>query len=186
MKRLLAAAAVLILLLSGCGRKESQMNRALALRERVQKGSISFDVEITADYGDRLVTFTLACQSDPEGSLSFQVLEPESIAGISGRIAGEKGKRTFDEAVLAFPMMADGLLAPVSAPWIFLKTLRTGYLSSAGMEGASLRLCMEDSYQDDALHVDIWLDEENAPQRAEILHEGQKYLSLAIRSFMVS
>lgn len=186
MKRLLAAAAALLLLLSGCGRKESQMNRALALRERVQKGSSTFEAEITADYGDRQAAFTLACQSDPEGSLTFRVLEPESIAGISGRIAGDKGELTFDEAVLAFPMVADGLLTPVSAPWIFMKTLRTGYLSSAGMEGTSLRLCMEDSYRDDALHANIWVDEENAPQRVEILHDGQKYLSIAIRSFAVS
>lgn len=185
MKRLLAA-VVLVLFLPGCGGKDSQMNRALALRERLQAGSASFEAEITADYGDKLFTFLLDCRSDPEGNLSFEVREPESIAGISGSITGTKGKMTFDGTALAFPMLADGLLAPVTAPWVFLKTLRTGYLSSAGMEGELLRLCMDDSYQEDALHVDVWVDGENVPQRAEILHEGRKYLSLAIHAFTIS
>ena len=43
MKRLLAA-VVLVLFLPGCGGKDSQMNRALALRERLQAQLVEFPV----------------------------------------------------------------------------------------------------------------------------------------------
>lgn len=38
-----------------------------------------------------------------------------------------------------------------------MKTLRSGYITSAGMDGGRLRLTIDDSYEDDALHLDIWL-----------------------------
>ena len=53
------------------------------------------------------------------------------------------------------------------------------------MEGEYLRLCMDDSYRDDALHLDIWLNGEDVPAKAEILYGGRKILSMEVISFTI-
>jgi hypothetical protein len=73
----------------------------------------------------------------------------------------------------------------VSAPWIFYTTLRGGYLTAAGMEDNLLRLTIDDSYEEDALTVDIWLDEADNPIRAEILFDGRRILTLNIENFTI-
>lgn len=179
MKRL-AAGITLLLLLCGCA---SPASDPLSLRQSLLSAqSTSFQAEITADYGDSLSVFTLDCVCDSQGAVSFTVAAPECIQGITGTIAAGKGKLTFDETGLSFPLLADGLLSPVSAPWVFLRALRSGYLRSWGKEGNLTRLTLDDSFQDDALQVDLWL-EENTPVRAEICQKGTKILSLSIASF---
>jgi len=84
---------------------------------------------------------------------------------------------------VAFDLLADGQLSPVSAPWIFMKALHSGYLTSCGKEGDLLRLAVDDSYADDALHLDIWLGSDDLPIRAEILWQGRRLLSMDVTNF---
>jgi len=183
-------AAVLVLCmvcLTGCSSSNAEIQRGMALRSKLlQAESCTFDADITADYGDELHTFSMSCKADVKGELTFTVIAPETIAGITGRIDEEGGKLTFDDVALHFELLADDQLSPVSAPWVFLKTLRSGYLTSAGMEDALLRLSIDDSYDEDALHLDIWLDEGDIPQRAEIVYDGKRILSLSVNNFVIS
>lgn len=180
-----AGVIILLLFLSGCG-ASNDLDRGMKLRSDLLKAeSCSFEADITADYGDKVYTFSASCEADAVGDLRFEVTAPETIAGITGSVSDEGGKLTFDDTALHFDLMADDQLSPVSAPWIFLKTLRSGYLTSAGMEGELLRLTIDDSYDDDALRVDIWLDGENMPKAAEILHDGRTILSLSVRTFVI-
>ena len=117
--------------------------------------------------------------------MTFEVVQPQSIAGITGTITGEGGFLTFDDVALHFDLLADDTVTPVSAPWIFLKTLRGGYLTSAGEEDGLLRVTIDDSYEEDALQLDIWLDEKNAPVRGEILYGGRRILSLSVTDFTI-
>lgn len=178
---------ILLLFLVGCSNTSSEIERGMALRSKLlQAETVTFDAEITADYGDKVYTFTLACQGDSQGNLSFAVTAPESIAGITGRVTNEGGKLTFDDTALQFNLMADDQITPVSAPWILLKTLRSGYLTSACMEGDQLRLTIDDSYEEDALNLDIWLDAEDIPAAADILYDGRRILSLAVTNFTIA
>ena len=68
---------------------------------------------------------------------------------------------------------------------MFLKTLRSGYLRGAGMEGELLRLTIQDSYEENSLQLDIWLAEEDTPIRTEILCDGKRILSMDVRSFRI-
>ena len=180
------ACLLLILFLTGCANAKNEIERGMALRSKLLSAEYcSFDVGITADYGDNLYNFTLFCEADSSGDLTFDVKSPESISGITGRIDAEGGKLTFDDTVLFFDMMADDQISPISAPWVFLKTLRSGYLTSAGMEENYLRLTIDDSYADDALQLDIWLGEGDAPVRCEILHDGRRILSLDVENFQI-
>lgn len=155
----------------------------MALRTKLLAGSVAFDAAITADYGDKTYTFAANCIVDTQGSLTFTVKEPESIAGITGTISANGGKLTFDEHALAFQMLADGQVTPVTGPWILMNTLRSGYLTSCGTEGQRIRLSIDDSYKDDALHLDIWLDADDLPERGEILWQGRRVLSISVSNF---
>lgn len=181
-----AAAAVLVFLLAGCSGAKTEVERGMALRSKLLAAeACRFDSAITADYGDKVYRFSMSCQADSEGNVTFAVSEPQSIAGIGGTISDGTGRLTFDDTGLAFPLMADDQITPVSAPWVFLKTLRSGYLTSVGAEGDGLRLSIDDSYADDALHLDIWLNGEDIPTRAEILFGGRKILSLDVTNFEI-
>ena len=146
----------------------------------------SFDVTLTADYGDELYTFGMTCAGDGTGDLSFTVTAPETIAGITGQFKGEQGLLTFDDFALEFPRLTDDQITPVSGPWLLLKTLLGGYLTSCGPDGDDLMVTINDSYEDDALTLDIWLSADDRPIRAEILYEGRRIVTMDIENFSIS
>ena len=185
MKKCVALLCVLTML-SGCTGKRQLMDRCMTLRaDLLASEGCSFRAEITADYGDAIQEFVLMCQGKSDGALGFEVLEPESISGITGRFLGDEGHLTFDDVALQFPLLADGQVTPVSGPWIFLKTLLGGYLSACTMEEDLLRLTIMDSYQEDALQLEIWLDGEDRPVLAEILYAGRRILTMEIEDFQI-
>lgn len=176
-----------VLFLVGCNGADSEMSRGMALRERLLHcTSCNFDAEITADFGDKTYTFNLQCQGKSDGSMTFSVQKPDTISGISGTLSAGGGKITFDEdRTVAFPMLAEGEVTPVSAPWLLYNTLRSGYLAACGMEGESLRLTINDSYEEEALQLDVWLDAEDRPKSAEIFWEGRRILSIRVSNFQI-
>ena len=184
MKRLVCA-LVLLLMLTGCAGENVELDRTMALRAKLLAGNgCSFDAVITADYGDKTYTFETECLANELG-ISFTVKSPDTIAGITGTVSAEGGKLTFDQEALAFELLADGQVTPVSAPWLLVKTLRGGYVTSCGMDGELLRVSIDDSYEEDALHVDIWLDGSDNPQRAEITWQEKRILSLQLEDFKI-
>ena len=84
---------------------------------------------------------------------------------------------------LFFPLLADGQLSPVSAPWLFLRVLRGGNLLSQGAEGELTRLTFRDGFREEDLLADVWLNADGIPVRAEFLHKGSKILSVDLPSF---
>lgn len=163
------------------------MDRAINLRSKLLGcESCSFDAVVTADYGDAVHSFSMSCQGDNQGNLTFTVTKPESISGITGIFTAGTGSLTFDDVALQFPLLADDQVTPVSGPWIFLKTLLGGYMTSCGEEGDYLRLTIDDSYEDDALQLDIWLDSADTPLQADIIYDGRRILSMIIENFVLS
>ena len=183
MKRILSLLCLLALLFTGCAGTDSGMDRAMALRSKLLAQAVELDAVVTADYGDKTCTFTMACSIDKQGKLTFSVQEPESISGITGTVSSEGGKLTFDDQALAFPLLAEGQITPVSAPWVLFRSLRTGYLTSCGIEGGKVRLAIDDSYADDALHLDVWLSEDDLPAHGEIIYKGRRIVSVLVSNF---
>ena len=175
---------LLVVFLTGCSTKNSEMDRALAVRNQLLKCSgVAFQVQITADYGETVYQFSMDCTADNQGNLSFQVLTPETIQGITGTVSTDGGKLTYDGTLLAFDLLADGQISPVSAPWLLIKTLRGGYISSCTQEEDAFRLSVDDSYADDALHLEIWLDANEIPYRAEIYWQEKCVVTLCVSDF---
>ena len=185
MKRL-SLFVLAVFVLCGCSGKNQEIDGAIAFRQKLLNANqCSFDADVTANYGDKLYTFSVECTVDGQGSLDFTITKPETISGITGRIEQGEGQLLFDDVALAFPLLAEGELSPVSSPWIFMNTLRSGYLKSVGREEQLYRLTMDDSYREDALQVDIWTSTEYIPVRAEILHNGNRILSMDVIDFQI-
>ena len=185
MKRILLL-VLLVCLLAGCGSADAELDQAMALRAKLLGSSgCSFDGIITADYGDKLQEFKVFCQTDSSGNMTFTVKEPQSISGITGKMDAKGGAITFNDKALAFPLLADGQVTPVSAPWILMKTLTGGYVASCGRDEDFIRVTIHDSYEADALVTDIWLDGENLPVRGEILYRDRRILTVQIENFQI-
>ena len=185
MKRLFVG-ILFVLILMGCGKTDENMDTALQFRQKLLSGGgCRFHAEVTADYGDVIYLFSMDCQGDKQGNLSFSVTAPESISNITGAVTDTGGHLTFDGTALAFASIADGQVTPVTAPWLFLKTLRSGYIVAVAKENNGTYLQIDDSYQDRAIHLDIWLDENAMPVRGEILWEGKRVLSISVKDFAI-
>lgn len=175
-----------LVLLTGCTGKRDELDRAMKLRASLL-GCLgcSFDVTITADYGDEIYEFAMACEADGRGNLNFTVTQPETIAGITGNVSSGEGKLTFDDVAMKFPLMADGQVTPISGPWIFVKTLLGGYLTAVNQEESLLHLTVHDSYEEDALRMEIWLNESDAPVCGEIFYDGRRIVTMAVTNFEI-
>jgi len=156
----------------------------MKLRQKVTQSGYSFDAEVTADYGDSQHRFSLNCQADENGNISFSVLEPESIAGIAGTVSHAGGRLTFDGKAVAFQLLAEGQLSPVCGPWIMVKALRGGYMSSCCEEDDLFHLSIDDSYEAQSMGVEVWFDEDGCIAYAEIYWQGRMLLSLKIENFI--
>ncbi len=175
---------LLLFFLGGCSGTQASMEPMLQLRTRMMSTGCTFDAVITADYGQEIYTFAMGCSVDAHGNLSFTVKSPETIAGITGTISKGEGALTFDDKALAFELLADGQLSPVSAPWVLATTLRGGYITACGQEEDYLRVTLEDSFRADPLTVDVWLDRDGLPVQGEILWKDRRILTMEVKSFV--
>ena len=181
MKRVVAVLCC-FLFLTGC--RNSQPEEGLLFRERLLSAQgCMFQCQVTADYGDELYTFDIDCTFDSQGNLTFLVMSPETIAGIAGEISDEGGRLTFDDEILAFSLLADGHFSPVCGPWIMMRSLRGGYFHSAAHNQGGTQLCIDDSYEDDAMQIDVWLNGSGMPTQAQILWQNRRILSIRITNF---
>ena len=159
--RKIGTLVVLAVLLQGCSADQA-MEEALAVRSRLLSSGCSFRCEITADYIDYVEEFTLECTVTQEGTLEFTVTEPEAIRGIRGTVDAREGALVFEDLVLGFPLLADERLSPLAAPWILVHTLRAGCITACVREEEGLHLTVDDSYGNDPLTLEIYLDVDGA------------------------
>ena len=180
MKKMLLG--LMIVMLAGCGRNEPQSDGMQAWRDRCAGEASAFSAQITADYIDSRESFSMDCVYEPEGLLRFTVTQPPELAGITGTVSGEQGTLRFEETVLALPLLAEESLSPVSGPWVMMKALGTGPLRCTAREEALLHISVDDSYREEALEVEAWLEGEQLRQ-AEISWKGRRNLLLQIENF---
>lgn len=183
MRYRLAAIVCVLLLLSGCKGSGDSLDRAIALRNRILSGDgCSFTATVTADYGEQIYIFKMECKTDREGNLTFTVAEPATIAGTTGKIDNTGGGITFDDKVLAFQTIADGLVTPVSAPWLFMKTLRSGYLKDAAETEQGFEMSIDDSYAEESLALRICVAGD-LPASAEFFWQSRRILTIDVENF---
>ena len=183
MRAKIAAVLCAFILLTGCKSTNEPLDRALELRNKIaQSSGCSFSATVTADYGEKIYIFSMDCKTDQSGDLNFTVTAPATIAGITGSVSSTGGAITFDDKVLAFQTLADGQVTPVTAPWLFMKALRSGYIKDCSDTETGIQISVDDSYAEDALHLQINTSG-NAPVSAEIFWKGRRCLTLTVENF---
>lgn len=184
MKRIFALIAVFTILLTGCNGIQEDMDRALVFRQNLLKQSgCKFTCNLTADYGEILYQFGLECTTDNKGNVSFLVSKPETISGITGTISSSGGKITFDGSVLGFPLLSEDLPTPLSAPWLFMTALRSGYIRTCEVNEGVMTLSIADTYEENGIMMNIKFDEQEKPVSCEFFWKGRRILSMLIASF---
>ena len=84
--------------------------------------------------------------------------------------------------MLALPLLADGRLSPAAGPYLLMKALAEGRFRSCVREGELLHLTIGESYADDTLETELWLQGET-PVAAEISWRGRRNLTMEIPAF---
>ena len=172
MKRFIAI-LIMLIVLSGCGTGDSSLQPALQVRDKLLTGNgCTFDAVVTSDYDQYFYTFEMLCSVSPKGELEFTVTKPDTIEGITGIISGNGGKLTIDDNT-----------TPVMAPWIFINSLRSGYIQCVTRTDEYDIVTVNESYEDDALELEIWLTKDGLPKRGDILYRGKRFLVVEVANF---
>lgn len=159
----------LALLLTGCGQNRAAAQREEWAAELAVQPELRFTAALRAEYADRTVHLRLRYEGEAEGC-TLRVLEPEELAGVCLHLGSDGAQLRFEELRLdAGPLDRWGL-SPASALPALVEALRTGHLESAWTEGD---LTVWELVADDALTVQVWLDADLAPQRAELRSDGR-------------
>ena len=183
MRRFFALICIVVFL-CGCGSTESLEDNVLSLRRQLLTGEgCSFDLGILTDYGDKCYEFSMHCRMEKDGNVRFTVTSPERISGISGVLGEVAGGLTFDDQVLAFEMMAGGMITPVSAPWHMLEALKGGYLHGYCENEDGLLVQIDDSYRGENIMSEIQLDEAGKPVSCQLFWSGRRFMTLFVSNF---
>lgn len=184
MKRWIAIMVVPFVLI-GCKNKSNAIDMLYTFRENLLCSTkVTFDTEITVDYGQDYYTFEVTCSGNENGDLSFEVVRPDTIHGIQGTVIGEEGHLTFDHYALAFKTIAEGRVTPVNAPWVFLTSLRGGYITACSSTENGYLAIIRDTYEENPLIFEIAF-EDNKPISAEVYWNETRIISMLIRNFTV-
>lgn len=163
------------------------MQSALDFRAAIlSAGGCGFTADVTASYGETAAKFTLDCTYDVQSGVTLTVTKPETIAGIQATVSGEDAALSFEGTELALETLANGNLAPLSAPFIAARAWSEGYIDAAGQEDAYLRATYLDGYGAKTLTVDTWfLKQSGWPVRAEIAYDGETVLQMELTNFTI-
>ena len=184
-RKLTAIFLCIVCLMTGCGSSNEPLEQAIELRNGILNGGgCRFRTTVTADYGEKIYVFTMDCTTDKDGNLTFTVVQPDTISGITGKISATGGALTFDDKVLAFPTIADGQVSPVTAPWLLVHTLRSGYLKGCAVTESGYEISIDDSYAEESLQLLLDI-EQQAPVSAEIFWQGRRVLTLKVENFTI-
>ncbi len=176
----------LLVLLCGCSSNNDLQQQATKIRAGLLKAnSISFSGKVTASFPDEVFEFGADYKTDNNGKVYFEIKQPTEIAGITGSIGPEGGKIEFDGLALDFGILSQQLPSPIGGPYIFLQAIKSGYIQSYSKQDGMLYLSIRESYQSDAMMVEVYFDENELPAWAEISQAGRRILTISFTGFNI-
>ena len=163
---------IFALLLSGCTSElEEDCNNWLS--ETAAKDAIAFTADVTAEYPDGEISFTLCCSEDGAGGVEVEVLAPEIISGIKAHIAGDSSQLIYDGVILDTGDLDNWGLTPMSAMPKLIEAVRNGALDSYERDDGAISLALA---VDDHLTVKLTLDDDMTPVSAEYISDEKTVL----------
>ena len=190
MRKRLLCVLMTTLLLTGCGKAGVNEAEELALTirgEYLAMDSCAVQAAITADYGQRVYQYELAAAVNGEETL-LTLSAPETVAGLTARIAGEDSRLEFDGlSVETGPLDGNGL-TPVSSVSALLEAARSGYITACALEeeGALLRMDCGDptGSPGEGRETVLWFDAAtHALVRGEVSVDGFRVIACEFTNF---
>lgn len=178
----------LCLTLGGCAASEDgAVQEALDFRTSLLAAdSCTFTADVTADYGQRVGNFTLECAYTPEtNGAELTVTSPDSIAGISAAVDGDKANVIFEDVSLELGTLAGGQVAPLQLPQLLGDAWTYGYVDSQSEEGDGILVTYRSGYDDEELLVFTRFDSSMTPIQAEVYCDGICVLTAALADYQV-
>lgn len=184
MRRLIAMFLTSILLFLGaCDREEEHLSPAIDFRAKlVQAGGCSFEAEITADFGDAVQSFRLACETDAQGNVAFTITEPPTLEGITATVSEGGKKLNYEGLIVEMGTLAEHSLAPAAAPGMILASWLSGYISWAGEREDVYQVTFRQELNSVSFQIDTFL-KNNLPISAEVCYNNYRVLEMKIEEF---
>ena len=184
MRRGFAAILALMLCLSGCGGQPESMNEALDFRAQLlNAGGCSFTAEVAAQYEQYASKFVLQCRYDTETrQTQFEVIAPETVAGITGTVSENRQTVRFDDVALELELLADNKLAPVALPSILAQSWAESYIVSAGSDQDYEAVVYQNGYDQDELKVETWY-QYGLPVYTDLWYQGVNEAEVTLSDF---
>ena len=187
---------MMTLLLSACGgagESASLQEQALAIRSRyLAAAGCTAKLDVTADYGQRVYTYTVAVTAAQEET-DLTVLAPQEVAGVTARLTAGGSRLEYDGAVVETgPLTADGL-TPLSAIPALMEAARSGFIDNCTRELLGEQQTLRILCRDPALpagqgqETTLWLDPDTgALLRGELSSDGQRVILCVFSEFVLT
>lgn len=185
----LFALTIPFLLLTGCfsgGEGQKLLDLALTIQSEYRAMTqFSARTELTADYGQRVYSYTLDVRGDGD-EITLTVLQPEILAGITARRKDGETFLEYEDLRLETGFLSPDALSPMTAIPAMLDQLKGGYLMAWCMEDNTLRITCGDpeATPDRGTVYDLWLDTESHDLlRGEISVDGRRCIQCTFSAF---
>lgn len=192
-RQLLCVPMMTLALLTACGGTaagDPAEELALEIRgEYLAMERCAAEMEITADYGQRVYEFLLSAAVEGEETV-LTLREPELAAGITARISEEGGVMEYDGLALETgPLDGEGL-SPVSALPALLSAARSEYMAECTLEQTGdsellrVRCADPEATPGAGRETTLWFEPEtHALARGEISVDGYRVIQCELTSF---
>jgi len=191
-KSVMICVLMMTLLLSACGGSKGDVAQELALTVRTAYAAANGctgQMRVTADYGQRVYTYTLALAAGT-GETVLTVTNPEEIAGITARVKSGESWLEYDGVVLETGPLSEDGLSPLSAVPALLEAARSGFMASCTMEllaeQQTLRVYCRDpaGTAGEGIETVLWFDADTcALVRGEVLSDGYRAILCEFTEF---
>lgn len=187
MRRRAIGAQMIILalvLLAGCGR-DSGTDRgaeelALEIRtEYIGMTALSAGLEVTADYGERVYTYSMALAWDQKEGTTLTLTAPEEVAGVTLQAKDGETALEYDGVRLETGPLSEEGLSPVDAVPALLRQVREGFIAESCVEQLeekeALRVCYRapEARPGTGTETTVWFDTaSHILLRAEVAADG--------------
>lgn len=181
-RTVLFALMISTLLLCACNSAKGYEDEVADYRAALVTANVSLTAEIRADYGEKILEYTLSYTEAADGSNTLEVLSPALIAGVKAHFAPGSSTLEFDGLILEPGDLTDEGLTPISALPAIVSSLKSGFLQKMwieeleGEEALVLELAVSDSSTQT-----VWMNAETmTPLYTEIKNENQTVIFCVI------
>jgi len=171
--KLILPAALSFLLLTACSAPSPEVTAEDIQQSYFQAESVTMTLDLTADYGEKVYPYKLACTVSPDGG-EIVIKEPEIIAGVRALIESDGVTLSYDGAeVYTGAILPDGL-SPVDAVPVMVSLWREGLITETVWEPYGDIPCVAAVFRvSDSVTLRTWFDgETQLPVHAEFSSDG--------------